>query len=55
MWVVFDQVRLEDPDGAMLALNDEVFIRGAKPAAYELSTGEENVQPLLVDIEHPKR
>jgi len=51
-WVVFDHVHLEGPDGTVLAMNNDVFVRGVKPAAYELNTGKENVQPLIVDVEH---
>ena len=51
-WVVFDQVRLEGPDGVVLTTNDQVFIRSVKPAGYELQKGKKRVQPLLVDVEH---
>lgn len=51
-WVVFDHVRLEGPEDAILAVNDNVFIRSVKPAAYELKREKKNVHPLLVDIEH---
>jgi predicted alpha-1,2-mannosidase len=50
-WVVFDQVRLEGPDGVVLTTNDQVFIRSVKPAGYELQKGKKRVQPLLVDVE----
>jgi len=33
-------------------LNNDVFIRGVKAAAYELNLGKNNVQPLIVDVEH---
>lgn len=51
-WVVFDQVRLEGPDGATLAVNNGAFIRSVKPASYELRQANKNIQPLLLDIEH---
>jgi predicted alpha-1,2-mannosidase len=51
-WVVFDQVRLEGPDGVELTTNDQVFIRSVKPANYELQAGKKKIQPLLVDVEH---
>jgi hypothetical protein len=51
-WVVFDQVRLEGPDGVVLTANDQVFIRAVIPASYELQNGKKRVQPLLVDVEH---
>jgi predicted alpha-1,2-mannosidase len=51
-WVVFDHVRLEGPDGAVLSMNDGAFIRSVKPASYELKQANKNVQPLILDIEH---
>lgn len=51
-WIVFDHIRLEGPEGATLALHDEIFIRDVKPAAYEVNQGKKNIQPLLVDVEH---
>jgi predicted alpha-1,2-mannosidase len=51
-WVVFDQVRMEGPDGVELTTNDQVFIRSVKPAGYELQSGKKKIQPLLVDVEH---
>ncbi|UCS91719.1 GH92 family glycosyl hydrolase [Echinicola marina] len=51
-WVVFDQVRLEGPDGTVLTQNDQVFVRSVKPATYELEAGKQKIQPLLVDVEH---
>lgn len=50
-WVVFDQVRLEGPNGVKLTDNDQVFIRSVKSADYELKNGSKRVQPLLVDVE----
>jgi predicted alpha-1,2-mannosidase len=50
-WVVFDQVRLEGPDGVKLTTNDQVFVRSVKPANYELQAGKKKIQPLLVDVE----
>lgn len=51
-WVVFDHVRLEGPDGAVLSINDQAFIRSVKAANYELQHGKKRIQPLLVDVEH---
>jgi predicted alpha-1,2-mannosidase len=51
-WVVFDHIRLEGPNGVTLTANDDVFLRGVKPAAYEVRSGKKNIQPLLVDVEH---
>jgi hypothetical protein len=51
-WMVFDQVRLEGPDGtAEMAVRD-VFIRDVQAADYETDHGGRKVQPLLVDVEH---
>lgn len=52
-WIVFDQVRLEGPDGLVLAKNNKyAFLRGVSPADYEIEADGVNVQPLLVDVEH---
>ncbi|MBC8003984.1 MAG: glycoside hydrolase family 92 protein, partial [Verrucomicrobia bacterium] len=51
-WVVFDQVRLEGPNGVVLTVDDQVFIRSVEPAGYELQNGKNRIQPLLVDVEH---
>lgn len=51
-WVVFDHLRLEGPDGATVGSNELVFVRGVKPAPYELREGNKKIQPLLVDVEH---
>lgn len=52
-WVVFDRICLEGTDGLELKENDEcAFLRGVAPADYELKLEDENVQPLLVDVEH---
>ncbi len=51
-WIVFDQIRMEGPDGVELTNNEQVFIRDAEPADYELFKGRKRFQPLLVDVEH---
>jgi predicted alpha-1,2-mannosidase len=51
-WVVFDQVRMEGPDGVELINNEQVFVRNVEPANYELLKGNKRFQPLLVDVEH---
>lgn len=51
-WVVFDQIRLEGPNGVTLTVNEELFVRGVTPASYELKDDKRNIQPLLVDVEH---
>jgi predicted alpha-1,2-mannosidase len=51
-WVVFDHLRLEAPDGVVLAHPDQAFIRSVQAANYELEKGTKRVQPLLVDVEH---
>ncbi|UCD51961.1 MAG: glycoside hydrolase family 92 protein, partial [Phycisphaerales bacterium] len=53
-WMVFDQVRLEGPAGAVVAPVREVFIRDVHAADYEISEGGGRVQPLLIDLEHIK-
>lgn len=51
-WVVFDQVRLEGPEGVKLVVPDKAFIRSVTAAPYELVADGKRVQPLLVDLEH---
>lgn len=52
-WIVFDQIRLEGSDGMVLAQNHEqAFLRDVSPASYELNVEGNQVQPLLVDVEH---
>ena len=49
-WVVFDQIRLEGPEGLTLRpVHPSAFVRSVEAAAYELPG---RVQPLLVDVEH---
>lgn len=51
-WIIFDEIRLISPDGAMLKPIGDVFIRTVEAAAYELNEKGECVQPLLIDMEH---
>src|SRR5690606_1849109 len=51
-WLVFDQVRLEGPDGVTLKTPESAFIREAKAADYEIRENGKQFQPLLVDVEH---
>lgn len=51
-WLVFDQVRLDGPQGLELVVPKDIFVREVKPAAYELTNEGKNFQPLLVDVEH---
>ncbi len=53
-WLQFDQIRLEGPSSARLQKKQSVFIRGVKPADYEIRTDKVNAQPLLVDVEQVK-
>ena len=50
-WAIFDDVRLEGPEGAALRLGHKgAYIRGVKAGDYLIpGTGK---QPLLVDVEH---
>lgn len=50
-WLVFDQVRLEGPEGMQLSKPGQAFIRGVKAAGYEIDNDGRPAQPLLVDVE----
>jgi predicted alpha-1,2-mannosidase len=51
-WLVFDQVRLEAPEGARLIQPGDVFVRQVRGATYDVSRDGTRAQPLLVDVEH---
>jgi predicted alpha-1,2-mannosidase len=51
-WLLFDQIRLEGPEDAVLLSSDKVFVRSVAPAEYEMETEAGLKQPLLVDVEH---
>jgi len=50
-WIKFDQIRLEGPE-LKLRKAEKLFVREVRPADYQVSTEEENFQPLLVNTEH---
>ena len=50
-WIKFDQIRLEGPE-LPLRQSEQLFVREARPADYQLATEQGTVQPLLVDVEH---
>ncbi|MBW7991498.1 MAG: hypothetical protein FVQ84_16010 [Planctomycetes bacterium] len=51
-WMVFDQVRLEGPEGAVKEPIRDIFIRNVRPADYETLEAGGRAQPLLIDVEH---
>lgn len=51
-WILFDQIRLEGPEGTVVSPVDEVFVRAVMPADYLLEKENGKVQPLIVDVEH---
>lgn len=51
-WLAFDQVRLEGPAQAELAVPGNALLRSVSVANYELAVDGKRVQPLLVDITH---
>ncbi|WP_242206412.1 GH92 family glycosyl hydrolase [Aestuariivivens insulae] len=51
-WLVFDQVRLEGPEHVQLLKPETAFLRSVTPAEYELKVDRNQVQPLLVDVQH---
>ena len=53
-WMVFDQIRLEGPENVTLLQPEKAFVRNIKVADYELNENEQEIQPLLVDVQHLK-
>ncbi|UIR57685.1 GH92 family glycosyl hydrolase [Sphingobacterium sp. SRCM116780] len=51
-WIIFDQLKLEGPDGTKLLEHDQVFIRQVSTADYEIQQHDKRYQPLLLDVEH---
>ena len=51
-WLMFDQIRLEGPNGTSLQKYTNVFVRDVQPASYEIAVGKKRYQPLLIDMEH---
>ena len=50
-WILFDRIALEGQK-TMVEKPAKFFIRGAEAAGYELASGKNNFQPLIVDVEH---
>ncbi len=50
-WIKFDNIRLEGPSNEAIAPNN-LFIKSATAAEYEITQGEERFQPLLIAVEH---
>ncbi|MBK1439985.1 GH92 family glycosyl hydrolase [Parapedobacter sp. ISTM3] len=53
-WVVFDDVRLEGPSAATLAVPGDALIKRVTAAEYEVVEGDQRYQPLLIDVAHLK-
>ncbi|PWJ54474.1 putative alpha-1,2-mannosidase [Dyadobacter jejuensis] len=53
-WLAFDQVRLEGPEKAELAVPEDVLIRDVEAADYEINRNGQRFQPLLVDMSYLK-
>ncbi len=52
-WLMFDQLRLEGPDGAVLERPAKGFVRDVSAAGYQLAADDGSMaQPLLIDVEH---
>ena len=51
-WLVFDQVKLVGPETAELVVPRGLLVRDVAVADYETTTGEQEFQPLLVDVQH---
>lgn len=52
-WIMFDAVSLEGPQ-TILQAPGQLFVRGVKPAGYELQNNGTRVQPLLVSAQYLK-
>ncbi|MCC6143805.1 MAG: GH92 family glycosyl hydrolase [Candidatus Hydrogenedentes bacterium] len=50
-WLIFDQVRLEGPEGAVLAAPRRTLIRDVSAGGVEMEVAGARVQPLLVDVQ----
>jgi predicted alpha-1,2-mannosidase len=50
-WLLFDQVRLEGPEGATLAPPHTTLIRDVSPGALDAVLEGKRAQPLLVDVQ----
>lgn len=53
-WLVFDQIRMEGPEGVQISKPGEAFIRNVKAANYEIENNSKPAQPLLVDVQYLK-
>jgi predicted alpha-1,2-mannosidase len=51
-WLVFDQVRMEGPASAKIAVTPNTFVRNVKAADYQIKNDGVNSQPLLVDVQY---
>lgn len=51
-WIVFDQVRMEGPEDAVLSLPKRALIRDVTAADYETEDSGKRAQPLLIDVQH---
>jgi len=51
-WLLFDQLKLEGPQDANLVETRDAFVRNVVPANYTLKQGRNDIQPLLIDVEH---
>ncbi|OUJ74116.1 GH92 family glycosyl hydrolase [Hymenobacter crusticola] len=51
-WILFDQVSLVGPAGVAVQAPQQLFVRNAAPAPYELTAQGQRQQPLLVAVQH---
>ncbi|HEY0177323.1 MAG TPA: GH92 family glycosyl hydrolase, partial [Pedobacter sp.] len=51
-WLVFDQLKLQGPQGMQLIKPGNFFLREVKAAEYEIKENGQRFQPLLVDVQH---
>ncbi|HET8735010.1 MAG TPA: GH92 family glycosyl hydrolase [Pricia sp.] len=51
-WLVFDNVQLLGPEDAELVVRNQLFLRNASAADYEINVDGKRYQPLLVDLQY---
>jgi predicted alpha-1,2-mannosidase len=51
-WLIFDQIRMEGPEGAVITQPGKAFIRNVKAANYEIKYNNKPAQPLLIDVQY---
>ncbi len=53
-WLVFDNIRLEGPSDARIAVPGDALVKRVAAAEYEVTQDGQRYQPLLIDVAHVK-